>query len=159
MRDVDYEAVRKDLTLLMTDSKVTTIVILTSILEYFFEIPTSWKFDYKILSLMDSIHCTEGLLAGWLWSLWTSHGEVGLAQCWILQVVFVNICDGSPWSHYHGDHLVFSQFEVGSLKSCNSFQAFRRSRWSRWGPSTVIRFRIFFENYVDKLIARHNSTD
>ena len=44
MRNVDYEAVRKDLTLLMTDSKVRTIVI-TSILKYFPEIPSSWKFS------------------------------------------------------------------------------------------------------------------
>ena len=45
MRNVDYEAVRKDLTLLMTDSKVRTIAI-TGIIEYFPEIPFSWKFPF-----------------------------------------------------------------------------------------------------------------
>ena len=85
---------------------------------------------------MDSIHWrTPGRLTmvtmdlswwGWLGTVLDLTGDLCKHLWWF-----------TLWSSW-----VFSQVEVGSIWLSKSIQAFRRSRWSRWGSSKVTRLRI-----------------
>ena len=78
MGSVDYEAVQRDLTLLMTDSQV--VITLQSGRKHQ---------DDQNHGGGDIVTLSPGIMASRLWSLRASYGEACLAQLGLLQVIFI----------------------------------------------------------------------
>ena len=95
MGSVDYEAVQRDLTLLMTDSQVVITLhysqaVNTRMIRILWVVTMvkgllsqSWHIHIQYVTLL------PGIMASRLWSLWASYGEACLAQLGLLQVMFI----------------------------------------------------------------------
>ena len=97
MGSVDYEAVQRDLTLLMTDSQVVITLhysqaVNTGMIRIMWVmtmvkglLSPSWHIHIQYVTLL------PGIMASRLWSLRASYGEACLAQLGLLQVIFITM--------------------------------------------------------------------